>query len=310
LLNLSLFPKAIAMIRFLVLFIALILLAGQCVATPCVWQSPIGGTFDLTPLTATGHDKSYYILDGDLDCTPETEPSFSYVWNFCAPVTDIPGACSNVGKSGVALQFLESGDDSFCFIIGKYDQSHPQMRLLDSNDPSVGVSLEYPTGEKCATNVKGLMRSTIIDVQCANTPTITLHAVSDKPCQYRLTMKSYYGCPKECAITDAGLCNNHGHCGYDVVRKTSYCYCNSGYYGDACESTVDPDSSSFSGHTVQVALLVTLVLIVIVLIYSVIKMNQKIKEARLKSMSGVEYGQLASSDHLGGDVQSSGSASF
>jgi len=82
--------------------------------TPCVWKSN-GATYDLRPLTVTQQDaKSYYILDGDIPCTPETEPAFSYTWNFCAPVTaaSVPGACSNMGKMGVALQYLPEGKGS------------------------------------------------------------------------------------------------------------------------------------------------------------------------------------------------------
>jgi len=263
-------------------------------STPCVWQSPAGGTYDLTPLTATGNQQSYYILDGDLECTVEQEPIFSYTWNFCAPVTpaSVPGACANVGKNGVALQYLESGKDSFCYIIGRYDTAHPIMYLTDPEKPSGGVSLEYPTGERCT---QGLMRSTIIDVECSTGPTTTLHAISDKPCEYRFTMKSVHGCPKECEVNSAGeLCSNHGHCGYDQVRKTSYCYCNAGYYGGGCGSTTDPNAGSgvFDGHSVQVFLLVILLVIVAILIYSVAKMAQRLKQARNEAVNGDGYGHL------------------
>jgi hypothetical protein len=260
--------------------------------TPCLYQSPQGVTFDLRPLTATGSQKSYYILDGDLSCTKEEEPTFSYTWNFCAPVTpaSLPGACANVGKNGVALQYLESGKDSFCFIIGRYDSSHPDMRLLDESNPAKGVSIEYPTGERCDT---GVMRKAFVDVECSNTETRTLQAVSDRPCTYRLTMKSQHGCPKECAMTDNGLCNNHGHCGYDYVRQTSYCFCNDGYYGDSCEDTTDPNGSGgsfYDGHSVQVWLLITLLAAAGVLVYSVVNMGKKIRIARQEAAMG--YGQL------------------
>jgi len=285
--------------------LCLLLLQITCItATPCIWQSS-GGTYDLTPLTATGNQRSYYILDGDLECTVEQEPSFSYTWNFCAPVTpaSVPGACSNVGKNGVALQYLESGQDSFCYIIGRYDTAHPHMYLSNPENPSGGVSIEYPTGERCTA---GLMRSTIIDVQCSTGPTTTLHAISDKPCEYRLTMKSIHGCPKECAVTEAGdLCNNHGHCGYDKVRRTSYCFCNTGYYGDSCESTTDPNGSGsfYDGHSVQVFLLITLLIIVGALVYSVIKMSQRIKQARSEAASDGGYGHLPlGSDAMGDSI--------
>ena len=281
----------------------LLLQITSITATPCVWKSPLGGTYDLTPLTVSGNRPSYYILDGDLECTVEQEPSFSYTWNFCAQVTpaSVPGACANVGKNGVALQYLESGADSFCFIIGRYDSSHPNMFLTDPENPSGGVSIAYPSGERCANSIKGLMRTTIIDVQCSTGPTKTLHAVSDKPCEYRLTMKSIHGCPKECGVSKSGeLCNNHGHCGYDQVQKTSYCFCNTGYFGDSCESTSDPLSqSSYDGHSVQVLLLIALLCIVALLIYSVVKMSQRIKQARSEAALGYSHLPMGSDSFHG-----------
>ena len=277
-------------------------------ATPCLWLAPQGVTYDLRPLTATGSQKSYYILDGDLSCTIEEEPTFSYTWNFCSTVTapSLPGACSNTGKNGVALQYLESGSDSFCYIIGRYDGSHPDMSLLDPSDPAKGVTLEYPTGERCD---MGIMRKAYIDVECSNSGTTTLHAVSDKPCQYRLTMKSVHGCPKECAMTSNGLCNNHGHCGYDAVRQTSYCFCNEGYYGDSCEDSTDPyaSGSSWDGHSVQVGLLITLLGIAGVLVYMVVTMGKKIRIARMDAAAG--YGQLPHESGHDGSFSSGGAFS-
>ena len=70
---------------FLVVLLALCV--GLVAGTPCVWQT-LGVTFDLRPLTAVAGEKSFYILDGDLQCTADvTEPSFSYTWNFCSLVT-------------------------------------------------------------------------------------------------------------------------------------------------------------------------------------------------------------------------------
>lgn len=45
--------------------------------------------------------------------------------------------------------------------------------------------------------------------------------IADEPteCGYELTMRSQYGCPKECPITKHGLCNSHGHCAYDTAVK-------------------------------------------------------------------------------------------
>eukprot|EP01031_Cornospumella_fuschlensis_P032382 gene32382-39159_t len=75
---------------------------------PCVWNSKTGATFDLRPLMVTKDDqKSYYIRDGDIPCTPEVERTYSFVWNFCAEVTtaSFPPVC-NSNQMGAALQYF------------------------------------------------------------------------------------------------------------------------------------------------------------------------------------------------------------
>ncbi|NDC42862.1 MAG: hypothetical protein EBZ77_15145, partial [Chitinophagia bacterium] len=135
-----------------------------------------------------------------------------------------------------------------------------------------GISMVYPTGERCdPKDPKGVMRSTTIDVQCANTKTLVLSANSPGACQYHLSMKSYYGCPAECPVTENGLCNSHGHCSYDSKLKVPYCFCNEGHYGVDCSSNVAPKiiSSSFDGRSVQIGLLVTLLIVMLGMIAAV-----------------------------------------
>ena len=283
------------------------------------WSSPQthgGATFDLRPLTAAqgAAAKSYYILDGDIPCTPETEPSFSYTWNFCADVTSasLPGACSGMGKSGVALQYLQLDGFSDCYIIGKYDAAQDDLHysLLSPVDPSKGILLTYPHGERCANDPTGAMRSTTIEVQCANTKTTVVSAQSPASCQYRLVMKSINGCPTECPITSNGLCNSHGHCAYDSKSGTPYCYCNEGFYGAACDSTTSDAVSvePYDGRSVQIALMITLLVIVVILVASVAFMSFRIRQFRRES-SGTTYDQLATSS-LHGAAGGGGPSSF
>lgn len=144
------------------------------------------------------NEKSYVITDGDIPCTPEIEPSYTYTWNFCENVAhdSVPKACGLVGKStAVAFQSIYVSDTSYdCYIIGHYDSKNDDLyySLLDSNDPSKGVSMKYPSGESCKS---GVMRSATIDVLCDNTKSIILSAQEPDPCSYHLVMKSYYGCP-------------------------------------------------------------------------------------------------------------------
>jgi len=290
-------------------FVLVILLIGTPDAlgdTPCVWKSN-GATYDLRPLTVTQQDaKSYYILDGDIPCTSETEPAFSYTWNFCAPVTaaSVPGACSNMGKMGVALQYLQLESFADCYIIGRYDASRDDLHYhhIDPSDPTKGISMVYPTGERCdPKDPKGVMRSTTIDVQCANTKTLVLSANSPGACQYHLSMKSYYGCPAECPVTENGLCNSHGHCSYDSKLKVPYCFCNEGHYGVDCSSNVAPKiiSSSFDGRSVQIGLLVTLLIVMLGMIAAVGYMAWRIHGYRKEA----QYSALGSSSAHGGSFE-------
>lgn len=289
------------MIIRLILLLALASIALG-IDTPCVWQSPSGAVFDLRALTvASATAKSYYILDGDIPCTPETEPAFSYTWNFCADVTDasLPGVCRNMGKKGVALQYLQLESFSDCYIIGKYDPARDVLHygLLVADDPSKGVLLTYPTGERCASDPKGALRSTAIELQCANSPTTVVSAQSPSSCQYRLVMKSYYACPTQCPVTDNGLCNSHGHCAFDAKSGSTYCYCNEGFYGAACASTTSDEAvvKAYDGRSVQIGLLVTLLIVLLVLVAVVGAMAYKIQQFRKEAA----YDQLSSSSSHG-----------
>ena len=43
---------------------------------------------DLQKLTVVDQNSPSYLLeDGDIPCTPETEPKYNFVFNFCADVT-------------------------------------------------------------------------------------------------------------------------------------------------------------------------------------------------------------------------------
>lgn len=205
---------------------------------PCQWASLMGASYNLQPLTkplqgSTAGSCSYSIFDGDIPCTPAIEPSYNYVWNMCADVgtIDVPNACKKMAKSGVALQYVDLGNDAYnCLVIGKYDPSQDDLyfSLIDSSNPAKGVSMRYPQGEKCGTADKtgAIMRSATIDVKCANTPLKIVSAQEPTLCSYHLVMESYYGCPTECPITSNGLCNSHGHCHYDNILEAPYCYCN------------------------------------------------------------------------------------
>ena len=213
----------IALFLLLYLFRAIEATTHKDVA--CLWNSHTGANFDLRPLTKTSKEKSYLIVDGDIPCTPEIEPSYSYVWNFCARVTaaSVPDVCSSIHQSAAALQFLVRNDGYHeCDVIGNYDdlRDDTHYKLIDSNNPAKGVMVTYQFGDKCPS---GVLRSATIDVYCENVHSEIVSALEPNVCEYHMVMKSFHGCPVECPITKHGLCDSHGHCAYDSNSTASYC---------------------------------------------------------------------------------------
>lgn len=267
---------------------------------PCEWKSKSGFHYDLRPLTIkSSTDASYYIKDGDIPCTPEEEPTFSWAWNFCQPVTEVsmPSACSKMNKAGVALQWLEFSNGFYdCNVIGRYDPKQDDLSysLLDVTDPTKGISMAYPLGDRCTD--KGVMRKATIDVQCANVKATVLTAQEPTECDYHLVMQSYHGCPTECPITKNGLCNSHGLCQYDSVNKAPYCYCNEGYYGPSCSDGAPPPPTTYDGYSVQLGLLITLLIIALGLVGVVAYMVYRITV--LRKEHSTDYSALPSGSEM------------
>ena len=155
--------------------------------------------------------------------------------------------------------------------------------------------MTYPSGEKCHKNDK--QRSATIKVECANVDATAVEANEPSHCEYHLTMKSFYGCPTSCPVTGNGLCNSHGHCALDKKNNKAYCYCNDGFYGSDCSSTKNPDkSSSYDGYSVQVAFLVTLLVVAISLTGGIFYFGFQIVEFRKQSI-GSQYHVLGGGEN-------------
>jgi hypothetical protein len=112
-------------------------------------------------------------------------------------------------------------------------------------------------------------------------------------CQYHFVMQSYHGCPTECPVTSAGLCNSHGHCAFDKDLRAPYCYCNEGYSGSACTKASSTDGG-FDGASLQTTMVQALVGITILLvgvigfmIYKVISLRKQ----QAEETNGVQFAQ-------------------
>lgn len=101
-------------------------------------------------------------------------------------------------------------------------------------------------------------------------------------------------------MTSNGLCDGHGYCKYDKLLKQSYCYCNTGHYGSSCGSTsasansaTAGGSGSYDGHSVQLGLLITLLILTVGLLGVVGYMVFRITEFRKQQVD--EYASLSGS---------------
>lgn len=275
---------------------------------PCQWKSLTGASYDLQPLTITDQSQmSYFIKDGDIPCTPDIEPTYSYVWNLCAPVTEVsfPRTCALDGGASdmsAAIQFLNRSTDGYkeCEQVGQYDPDADDLHFkqLDLQDPSKGVSITYPLGDKCGPVTSSLYRSATIDVVCSDIDVEIESATEPSMCEYHFTMKSYYGCPLSCPVTTGGLCNSHGHCAYDPELKKARCFCNEGYAkGDSCQSSSTETGGGLATNTVLLMdILIAMLVITLILAgfmgylaYSVMKY----REVQMAKMAGKLSSQAA-----------------
>mmetsp|Transcript_41280 Transcript_41280/g.71521 ORF Transcript_41280/g.71521 Transcript_41280/m.71521 type:complete len:303 (-) Transcript_41280:990-1898(-) len=275
----------------------------------CMWNSKTGSTYDLRPLTVTDPKAlSYLIKDGDIPCTPEIEPTYSYVFNFCTDVTlaSFPSGVCKDTQMGAALQYIDRKDGyKECNVIGLYDAARDDtyFSLLDPKDPSKGVSMKYMFGHKCP---NGQLRSATIDVMCQNTKEPIIDSATEPTeCGYHLIMRSMHGCPTECPITDKGLCNSHGHCAYDSKTKQPHCYCNKGYGGAACTPSSSSSSSGVDVYSIQLAFMIILLLTALVLTGFVGYLAYRITQFRKDQMNSftsnytVDRGDFMGSEMVG-----------
>lgn len=192
------------------------------------------------------------------------------------------------------MQYSPTDGDDMCYIISHFDEQQHVLEysLIAPSDPSVGVSVLYPSGETCT----GGVRSASVDVLCANHKGVVVSAEEPSHCHYHMVMRSYHGCPTECAVTANGLCDSHGHCAMDDTRSVPYCFCNEGYYGDSCASTKVPSTETYDGYSVQVGFLVTLLIITVVLTGGLMFMGFQVMEFR-KEQIGSHYKSLAGGEN-------------
>jgi hypothetical protein len=80
---------------------------------------------------------------------------------------------------------------------------------------------------------------------------------------------------------------------FDEKSKLSYCYCNDGYTGNACDvkGSSSTTTTTYDGYSVQLGLLITLLLLALGLTGGVIWLAYRIGEFR-KNQIGSHYSSL------------------
>jgi hypothetical protein len=103
--------------------------------------------------------------------------------------------CDPKTEKGAVIQYLDRSDGyKECHVIGRYDPKVDDLdySLIDERDPTKGVIMTYPLGEKCP---DGALRQASIEVRCSNVDSSIDSAYEPAKCHYHMQMDSYYGCP-------------------------------------------------------------------------------------------------------------------
>lgn len=220
--------------------------------------------FDLRPL-ALDPASSYHVKD----LLDKQNHNYTYVFNVCASST-VPLSTCNTWKNGLgpAFQVFENKE---CVRLGD-DVNDVKYSLIDPADPTKGVSMTYLNGEPspfCSKDgLTTVARNLTINFRCSSTYTPTMDSrVSEKEkCHYTLDFPTIFGCPLQCPFGNRKLCSGNGFCSVDTDSVTPRCFCNTGFYGDACDTTTAPSGPSNCDSTCTAMIFVSILLLVLLVV--------------------------------------------
>jgi len=181
--------------------------------------------------------------------------------------------CEGLGL-GPAFQYQLSSEyhTTECFRLGRSDTKDSPYAcgdsgvrrdcmnwlLINKDDPTAGVILEYDGGDICGEKSRKLRLYFECDPHDAEGNIPDEELISEREiCTYDMHISSRYGCPSNCPIQDGKLCSANGWCGYDKTALVARCYCDQLYEGDACERL----KKKSSGMTTTEATLVVVVVL-------------------------------------------------
>lgn len=149
-------------------FFLLLLVIHEAAGCTCCTTLPNGETYDLDSLTTEAPGGWRVNLGGD------TELMVSFCAQVNSPCTEPSAVCLNA--SGM---FLSTGALT----------PAPEW----SANPSGGVQLQYPGGDKCPSDPNTQL-TTVINLLCSTGSSVIMDG-SENGCQYMVVMKSMNGCP-------------------------------------------------------------------------------------------------------------------
>lgn len=149
--------------------------AAQCSFTDS------GQTFDFSALTRIQTNSDYIAPEGT---------SYKYSFNVCGVSTSTVSGCKGTSGFGNVCQLSTAG--AFTAVCGYWASPMPVFALINSSDPTQGVSLTSKNGDVCWPS--STPRTTIINFICdPDNPVGTLSA-SEITCQYTITFPTSYAC--------------------------------------------------------------------------------------------------------------------
>lgn len=188
--------------------------------------------------TLSNGKPGYNVSNGYRDWT-----TYDYIFGVCAEVgiPDTPG-CDHQEKipdkaAAYQVGVWNESDTSLwattCNSIGDIAQS--AYALIDPTNPVLGVTITWSDGTSVGCPyARQLSVSFVCDpdynpvrpVQTIEEPSI---------CQYKIEIKTAYGCPAQCKRGKNGmLCSGRGTCGYNADLKQAMCICDQGKTGPDC----------------------------------------------------------------------------
>jgi hypothetical protein len=205
---------------------------------------------------------SFYVLQWSMHA--------AYIFNICNNVTDAPSYCSKNTDGVVGPAYQLTSDGKTCFRLSNR-LTDISWSLIDTSDPSKGVSMKYFGGDQCPGNASNppVNRTMTINFGCSADQGMSNFVdtrVVESYCKYNINIANVNGCPNECAVsqTTRQLCAGNGFCGFDTDIKKPKCFCNNGFQGDDC--SIATSNISNGPTTVQVILIICISILGVVVI--------------------------------------------